>query len=302
MAARLERFEQRFTYPLGDDMRFSLEHGPDYGLFYRALGDALHLVALDDDDIAGTVSIALRSLVRNRTQQCVWYIGDLKVAERWRTGEPLRRLAIAGLGAAAPRCASAFGVMMDGAVKRPDTLGRRTTMPLFAKCGELHLWSIPSGSATAAAGDLPSISAENGQARYFHLMDAQTVVVRGGDAGLKSRFPVAWLSTPSAGAVGRLEDTELAKRLVRDDGAPIRLAHLGDFAFADLNSAAALLHAAVAMAAERGFGALMVSMPPSKSRLLDQFLRDRGATLATATIFGLRTAHDGEWHVNSSEI
>jgi hypothetical protein len=300
LARRFEKFEASFTYPLGDNLRFSIEHGPDYGLFYRSLGDPLCVVAEDGNAIAGTVSIALRSLVVKGRKQCAWYVGDLKIGQRWRGGEPLRGIALASFRSAAPRCARAFGVMMDGAVKRPDKLGRRTSIPLFSRTGEVHLWSIPTAKARGA--DALEIDETEGEARFFQMVGADTVIASGGDPRAKSKFPVAWLTTPSGTAVGRLEDTHRAKRLVRNDGVPLPLAHLACFAYADAESAMSLLDSAMGLARGRGFETLMVSMPPVRSRELSERLQAAQASLATATVFGVRTEHCSEWHINSSEI
>ena len=37
----LSAFERSFSYPLGDDQRFCIDHGPRYASFFEAIGEPL---------------------------------------------------------------------------------------------------------------------------------------------------------------------------------------------------------------------------------------------------------------------
>jgi len=76
-------FEALFDYPLGNHQRFSIDHGPDFTSFFRAIGDAKTWVIQSGDIIIAAVSSALRTITINGHDYKVLYIGDLKVHPRY---------------------------------------------------------------------------------------------------------------------------------------------------------------------------------------------------------------------------
>ncbi len=40
LSAQISAFEALFDYPLSEDSRFSIDHGPDFTAFFAAIGDA----------------------------------------------------------------------------------------------------------------------------------------------------------------------------------------------------------------------------------------------------------------------
>jgi hypothetical protein len=119
---------------------------------------------------------------------------------------------------------------------------------------------------------------------------------------LRSALAPAWLQALDGAAVGRLEDTRQAKRLIADDGAELLSAHLACFAFARPDAGAALLHAARARAAGIGLPALFVCVAPTDAPALTAALALPGVVVAPATVYGVGLDAGPDWNFNTSEI
>jgi GNAT superfamily N-acetyltransferase len=117
---RLRALERDISYPIDDGRdRFVLSHGEAYHPFFTAMGEAHFLVAADGDEVAGCI-VGVRKPVEGPSGALpAVYLGDLKVARRWRgQGVPARLLMHAlSLWARSPRRLSwrfAFGAAMRG--------------------------------------------------------------------------------------------------------------------------------------------------------------------------------------------
>ena len=111
-----------------------------------------------------------------------------------------------------------------------------------------------------------------------------------------------WLMEPEGRACGRLEDTRRAKRLIADDGAEMRSAHLSCFAYSDRGAGVKLLQVALQRAATQSFPALIVAVPAPEAKAVCQSLNEMEVVLAPATVFGTGLEPGPRWNINTAEI
>lgn len=78
--ARLDRFDEHWTYPYGDD-RFRLDHGEDYYAFFDRLGEVSAHAFLEEGEIIGMGIAVLRRVPfrRGERPRRTWYLCDAKV-------------------------------------------------------------------------------------------------------------------------------------------------------------------------------------------------------------------------------
>jgi hypothetical protein len=294
-AARFRRFEEEFLYPLGPDERFGVRQGDDPLLFFRCLGPAAMALAEDPDGILGAAAL---SRVRLRAPDDALvdavYVGALKTHPRARAGRTLLRLAEAARRWAEARAVAAFGVVMAGS-KEPGSYTGRLGIPLFslaATCAVLRVDCAAVLDPSAA----PEIDAEKGAA-LFRRLAAREYRVEARAPEARSERAGAWLALDDESACGYLEDTRLAKRLVREDGTELVSGHLSRFAYSSPDSARRLVASAARRCAESGRRFLFVGAPSGEPPPAAV----PGAALASASIwtFGLPAGH---WRLNTAEI
>ena len=153
-AADFAAFERSFTYPLGQD-RFRIDHGADYGAFFRDLGAPEMLLAEVDGRLAG-VLVA----VRRETPEPHWYVCDLKVAPT-AVGASVGRHLLRTFDAEVRRNDPAFGVSMnkaDGSNRLRDAALRCPGVAITAgptlviASMDYDAWARVSASVEAALG------------------------------------------------------------------------------------------------------------------------------------------------------
>jgi hypothetical protein len=105
-----------------------------------------------------------------------------------------------------------------------------------------------------------------------------------------------------ASAIGTLEDTRKAKRLIGDDGIEMVSAHLSCFAFSTPAAGANMLRWACGKAKALGMPALFVSVPASQFPALNEALGPIEKVVAPATIYGAGLEPGVDWIINTSEI
>jgi hypothetical protein len=302
---RLLQFESGFSYPLGETQRFIIDHSPDYGRFYQSLGEeATFLFAEEKSKVIGGVALVLRVLVNSFSESRVWYLGDLKVIPTWRGTRMLLKLAFPIFSKARAKCPRAIGIVMDEMNASNKGYKPNIGQLFFKPLGKIYLWSLPTTHLIEARDTPNNLEFPNALAcqKEFYTLIGKTTTLQSGDSNLRSQYVPQWLSSPKLGAVGRLEDTLLAKRLTTIEGNPIRTAHLANFAYTIPEEGIYLLQQALTLAKERGFESLMVSLSESYSKALEKRLYTLSGNLATATIYGLNVPQSSDWHVNSSEI
>jgi hypothetical protein len=302
LAQALAAFEKQFTYPLGPGRCFRISHGEDYPRFFRAIGEAACFVAEQDGRVLGTLGSALRRLVLPEGgERPVVYLGDLKVAPAARGGTVLLRLVRAAQDWAGVRAQAAFGVVMDGTPVTPEAYTGRLGIPPFQELGKVLVLRLSARGEDAGADKRFAAPAGAVDACYRRL-SAGRYASPGGTSAERSKTGPVWLVSPEGNACGRLEDTRRAKRLVSDDGAEMRSAHLSAFAYRDRHAGAELLREALRRAALLTFPALFVAVAAPEAEGICQGLEGVEAVAAPATVFGTGLEPSPVWNINTAEV
>ena len=298
----LAKFEQQFTYPLGTDRFFRIEHSADYAQFYRSIGTARCFIAQRDMQILGVISAALRPLfLPDGSKRQVCYLGDLKVAPRANAGRLLVQFhqAIRDWLVQQPDIA-AFGVVMDGARAVPSDYSGRVGIPSFSAVGKTIILRIACEQRTRTI-DFFTATEQEVRACYRRLSLGRYASPVGKPEARSLLTPV-WLATPDKSACGCLEDTRKAKRLVSNDGSEMISAHLSAFAFSNVYDGAALIQEACARVAQLGYPALFVAVAETDTPTLCAALGKSPVVYAPATVYAHGCAPRLAWNINSSEI
>ena len=301
LAKALDRFEEQFRYPLGPGRFFRIVHGEDYPRFFRAIGEGSCFVEERAEEVLGVIGVALRRLaLPNGEQRSVVYLGDLKIDPAARRGKTLPRLAVAVKLWVGERAEAALSVVMDGTPVPPTRYTGRLGIPHFTEVGKIVVLRLPTAGVDAAPGEDWVTTDERGSACYLRL-STDRYACPGGYPAERSAMEPLWLMEPDGKACGRLEDTLRAKRLIADDGAEMRSAHLSCFAYQDLRAGVRLVRLALWHAAGRGLPAMFVSVAAPEA---EQFCRSLGmeAVLAPATIYGTGLPPGPLWNINTAEI
>lgn len=302
LTAALERFEQEFTYPLGEGRRFRIAHGGDGWRFFAALGEAVYIVAEQDGEVVGVLGAALRRVVRpDGSEVTALYIGDLKIATPARGGLVLIWMLRALCTWAGPTVDAAFAVVMDGTIPTPDAYTGRAGLPAFSPLGAIAiLWLRTVGRALPAATSVQSDADDHGDS-VFTSLTAGSHRLPHADPALRSRLAPRWLIAGDR-ACGRLEDTLRAKRLTTTDGEEMRSAHLSGFAYRRQEDGLAVLATALEQAGRAGYPMLFTAVPAADAAAWRGLLGDRVRSIAPATVFGTGLAMPGPWHINTADI
>lgn len=303
LAHMLQRFEQQFSYPLGNAQHFHVVHGDDYPLFFRAMGRARCFLAQREGEIVGALAVVIRrAVLPDGNEEEVGYLGDLKIAPHARGGRVLLRLAAAAAAWAPRTLTSFFGVVMDGTAATPDRYTGRIGLPAFEALARVVVARFSTNDFDEAhnAG-VVVVESQVGNS-CFRELSAGRYSTPYANAAERSLVAPEWLMQKDGSACACLEDTRRAKRLVLADGAEMISAHLSCFAYRDIGSGAVIIRAAVNRARIAGFPALFVALSTVDSPRLLGALGEHRATLASATVFGHGLKENVEWNINTAEI
>ncbi|MBS2038311.1 hypothetical protein JST97_25230 [bacterium] len=290
LARALLEFEQQFSYPLGANDSFSICHGPDYGAFFRAIGEATVLVVEEEGRILGTLAAVVRPLqLPGGVRQKVAYLADLKLGREVR--HRLTRYLLAMSEHLDVPSGCGYAVVMDGTQSTPDRYTGRWGVPSFQPQAKLTVLAVQTRPGTIQGGPgAPEVIPDG-------------VIPLGGRPGLRSEMEPEELAWGSAR--GRLEDIRRGKRLLHCDGEEMRSAHLSRFRYGDERDAAALLEQASFACAARGIPTLFASLPERSAQRLLPHLRHKHIPVnpAPATVFAVGFEPGlTEWWVDSAEI
>lgn len=302
IGAALEEFEAQFRYPLGGEQSFSISHGRDYLTFFTAIGEPTLVVAAHRGRILGTISAALRTLrFPDGTERKVAYIGDLKIAPSARGGVVLARIMEAMHATlAGPANGMAYGVVMDGTGRIPPNYTGRIGVPTFSEVGRLCILKATTAGFAKRERGIDEIAPDE-WARIHERIAPRGYLPRGGNPALRSAMSPVFLASASGNAVGRIEDTRLAKHLFISPDNEIRAAHLTGFAFATAADGAELFQRAATICAEQEIPTLFAAVPESSAAAMQTAMGNAEVLFVTATVFGCGLA-GGDWWVDTAEI
>lgn len=301
LAAALADYESSITYPLGPERSFRISHGEDYPRFYRSIGGraARSFILTSRGQVRGVLGAAVRPLLMpDGTTRMAAYIGDIKAVG----GRQLVQLTAAADQWARPQVTAAYGVVMDGTRTLPTHYTGRVGIQRFNRLAQICILRLSTGAAEDQKMCVIT-DAATGQAHHREL-NAGRIAPLGGDPDERSQTPPTWLLHNEGQACGRVEDTRRAKRLVSSpDNVEMLAAHLACFAFRTYRAAAELIHAARAVARERGFPALFVSVASHELDSITAGIGTVDTIIAPATIYGVALESiAAPWSVNTSEI
>jgi hypothetical protein len=303
LARSLAAFEREFRYPLGAGGHFRIEHGDDYPLFYRSMGDAACFVAEADGRVVGTACAALRPvLAPDGRETLTGYVGDLKVSKTRRGGLVLWRLAQALTEWGRDRATTAFAVVMDGTTALPSDYTGRAGLPGFEVAARTRIVGLPAAgrarrpSARAVEAPLGDVAA-----CYARLSRGRFAVPVGRSSLRSVRAPTGFV-LPGGEACVVLEDTARAKRLWREDGTEIVSGHLSTLAFATPEAGAEVVSAALEHCARDGIPAAWAAVAPGDEAPLLTALCLRDVIVAPATVYAVGFPLGAEWNVNTAEV
>ena len=312
---KIRRLERHFDYPLGDSMRFRIDHGEDSTRFFRALGTAASVLAFDaDGEVLGLVRLVCRDAVvpgpragASRTMK-VAYFCDLKVRPSEQGGWTLARLLQAAERWARSRCEAAYAVVMEGSRKTPANYSGRARFPEFSLIAKVTLLRVAVSGDPNEPVDLSDLGVESvpWRAAATRRLEDDRVHVALGNAAQRSLAEPIGLSLRSGEATAVLEDTRRAKRLWVVGGDELVSMHLSNISFSGIDAASRLVRAALIRARQAGAQGVFVSVPPSSGReLADQIETDlKRSTVqrAGAEVWGHGWDENQDWAINTAEI
>lgn len=297
----LAEFERQFTYPLGSNGFFRIEHSADYARFYRSIGAAQCFVAGPDEQVQGVISAAMRSLLcPDKSEMPVCYLGDLKIAPDARGGRLLLHFRRAIADWLQNKTTKAYGIVMDGSARVPSEYSGRAGIPKFAAVAKTMIMRISCEPGVRVRPE--NVTTESRVRELFRHLSVGRYASLAGNPDARSVISPVWLATPEGTACGCLEDTRKAKRLVADNGVEMNTAHLSSFAFSHGDDGAALILDACARAAELNCPALFVAVAESDAPILRVALGNTKTICAPATIYAHDILPGTSWNINSSEI
>jgi hypothetical protein len=264
---RLAAFERQFDYPLEEDQTFSIDHGPDYTAFFRAMGQAHSWILEADEIVVASLSAVVRVMDLQGHERRVAYIGDLKLHPSHQSRRVLFGLA-RGLQPLLERTADlAYGIVMDGTRVTPDAYTGRLGIAPFRPVASVHILRFDTLAFDGAHDGIvaSACDAETGYALYSDL--SAGVGLEASDSRLRSVMTPQWFAS-SETACGMVEDTRRAKRLYLRDGAELKSAHLSNFRFKVAASGRAVLEAALYHARQNGFSGMFVALSPIQRQLI----------------------------------
>jgi len=297
----LQRFEQHFSYPLDKSTNFRIEHGLDYSLFFRSIGQGISFLAEIDRDIVASIGLSKRRvLLPSGEITKALYIGDLKIIPEYRRGKVLWNLvnsATEWIG----DTSNALGLVMKGTSLLPNQYTGKAGVPPFEELGKSVLYRLKSSS------DHPeNISWRGTQEEvttiYEKLMKGRMGLIVE-NPYLRSLASPIWLRSPQGDACGILEDTRKAKRLFRiSDNKEIISTHLGQFTFSSPKAGAELIHQALHLTSKQGIPAMFLALPQDKADEISSLLMTNPEITTTIGVYGNGISKHNYWHVNSSEV
>lgn len=302
IADALRQFEEQFFYPLGGNRSFRINHGTDYSLFFRSMGEGASFVGESDGEILGVLSISLRSLLLpNGEEETAAYIGDIKIHPKKRGSATLYQLMNAARTWIGNRTSIAFSIVMDGTTHLPSEYTGRLGIPLFSPLAKVNISRISLTDSSHISSANLLVDDLEGVACYRSLC-RDSYACHGGSPSKRSMMKPVWIMDAERMGCGRLEDTSRAKRLWSSDGAEMKSAHLTCFAFQTKWAAAKVLEEALYKARELGFPAVFLALPMKENDIFSLLPSGLSATISAATVFGLGLEPKKSWYVNTSEI
>jgi hypothetical protein len=292
----VNEFERLFTYPLGQDQKFRIDHGPQYDAFYRSMGEAHTYYALYHDKIVASIAYVIRHVKRGESVDQVAYIGDLKIHPDHQATRVFLTMAKHVQPILEQQLSCAYGIVMDGTINTPERYTGRLGIPPFKRLKELYVLRLDTkkwdGTSEAC------MSKESCFNTYQHLSSMPFALIS--ETKIRSLMAPQWFSA-STSACGMLEDTRLAKRLFLTSGEELLSTHLSYFVYDHAQQGFLVIKAALTRSFQCGFPAMFLALSTQQMNQLEPYLAKVKYTVAKAAVYGTEKAC-GNITVNTSEI
>ena len=296
LSAKFTTFERHFTYPLGKNRQFRINHGTDYNAFYRAMGQAHTFYMEKKDEIVAVIGAAIKKVVLpDKGKITLAYIGDLKIIPHGQRGRMVLELLKAIYSLLEAKVDLAYCVVMDGTKVSPSRYTGKAGIPALKPVAKHTILRIyPRQSLDHAQG----IDENKGWTLFSRL--SGNIYPSIPDYHLRSIIRPYWISGQET-AVGMLEDTRKAKRLYLDDGKEMISSHLSYFAFSKNQSAKNVLLEALKQSEKQKFHAMFVALSERQYETLIPYITAMEYESATATVYSTEPLPD-HYPINTAEI
>lgn len=305
---RLQEFERQFDYPLTETRRFRIEHSLDYERFFAAMGDSLTVVAEDAGKILGVLSAAIRTLYITKNKLEKWlYVGDVKIDKVARGRHVLKQLFMATYSWVGDKCEKGYSVVMDGTGVTPDEYTGRLGIPEFQAVQSIKLIAFSTEALMRLSVDKASVETSDDPSAFtdgIQLAQSASQPIRWSNENIliRSRMNPVWLTAPSTGCSGLLEDTRGAKRLYSSGGEELLYSHLSNIHYESIEDMIPLIVEAGEMAYTCGCTNLLISVPASKCSSLTKFFNTTQYDVFSSTVYASSKTQGYELPISSSEI
>lgn len=148
LSERMLRFDDIFTYPLGDEI-FKISHGKNYFKFFERLGE-LRFTGYENK---GEIAIVAASILRTINQQKVWYLCDLKVHPNYRNKKLTTKLVYRNFIPQILKSRKFYAISMDKRGEENKTLKilKHVKLNFFKNAGKIVIYSLSKQQLTNAA-------------------------------------------------------------------------------------------------------------------------------------------------------
>ncbi len=305
---RLREFELQFDYPLTDTARFRIEHSLEYERFFSTLGESLTVVVESGGTILGVLSSVIRTLRHSRGELEKWlYIGDVKIDPSARSGHVLKRLFLATRTWVGEKCTKGYSVVMEGTGVTPGTYTGRIGIPQFRPVQSVTILGLkteslrqfPIDSAKILTSNDPHDDCEHLQRTQAHGRAPQWSM---GNRSIRSRMKLVWLSDPSTGCTGLLEDTRGSKRLYDDNSEELLYAHLSSVQYRSPKDLIPIVVEAGRVAYDEGLTNLLVAIPATECSSLSGLVENTQHEVLSSTVYATDQTEGLGLPISSSEI
>lgn len=302
LAQKLRKFQTRFRHPLPRNSFYRVFPAGDYTRLYCSLGEACCLVAERDGEVIGSLGAALTPLLMpDGSERRVFYVLDVLLVPSARKGTALFRMLQRAWDWARPHTSLIFSLALDKTEVKPSEYTGRLGLPKLEQVGRFALCRIPTATARSARTEQLMAPREAARACYRELCRGRYAMT-GPPHLRRSQMTPVWFMQPDGSACGRLEDRWMARRLIRQDGTPLKPCYLSCFAFRAPEAGLEILLAGLRHAAQRGYHFLYVALEAGDAEALGRMIPTTTALGAPGGVYAHGFAAGPPWNINSAEM
>lgn len=301
LTQKLSKFEKEFTYPLGQDQSFRIDHGEDYGAFYRSIGDECIFYLEKENRVIGVISTTIKSIkLASGKVTSVGYIGDIKLTPSYQKTIAALYLFKSIKPFLEQQAQIAYGLVMDGTKTLPSQYTGKASIPNFTPISKQYILRFNTNCTITCQSSEITESTQAWKI-YTNFLSKTPHDNEISQYQYRSSIEPQWMTIENT-AIGMLENTRKSKRLyLVENDEEIKSTHLSYFAFNSKASAKNLIINALKKSKELGFPGMFISFNEKNYKRLQPYLEDMDFTLSTATVYATDEKLKN-YNINSSEI